>query len=51
MREVLKEQRNSASHLFLVHGELDRQEKFMDFLGDAVFKGVHIPDLAEEVVL
>lgn len=51
MRDVLVNQRDSASHMFLVHGELDRQEQFKDFLSSDGFKGVYIPDLGEEVEL
>jgi len=37
--------------MFLVHGELDRQEVYKDYLESDGFKGIHIPELGEEVVL
>ncbi|MDX1476278.1 MAG: MBL fold metallo-hydrolase [Saprospiraceae bacterium] len=49
MRDVLDNQKSSAAHTFLVHGELDTQEAFKDFLEADGFKGVHIPALGEEV--
>ena len=51
MRDVLLNQKQSASHIFLVHGELDRQEKYKEFLESEGFKGIHIPELGEEVEL
>ena len=51
MKEVLANQRGTASHMFLVHGEIDRQEKFREYLESDGFKGIHIPELGEEVQL
>ena len=51
MRDVLQNQKKSASHIFLVHGELDRQEIYKAYLEADGFKGIHIPELGEEVVL
>jgi metallo-beta-lactamase family protein len=51
MRDVLQNQKKSASHMFLVHGELDRQEVYKDYLESDGFRGIHIPELGEEVDL
>jgi metallo-beta-lactamase family protein len=48
MLEVLKNQVGSAKQVFLVHGTLDRQEKWRDYLLEAGFKSVEIPQLGQE---
>jgi metallo-beta-lactamase family protein len=50
MRDVLDNQKNAA-HMFLVHGELDRQEVYKDYLEADGFRGIHIPELGEEADL
>ncbi len=35
--------------IFLVHGELDRQEKFRDYLGERGFKDIEIPKIGDIV--
>lgn len=49
MRDVLNNQKASASHIFLVHGEPDRQLVFKDFLESEGFHGIHLPKLGEKV--
>lgn len=51
MLAVLENQRERASRIFLVHGTLDRQEKWRDFLMEKGFSGVEIPNLGEVVRL
>ena len=52
MHEFIRNQRNSIKKLFLVHGEIDRQESFRSYLGERGFHGmVEIPELGEEVRL
>ncbi|MEL6123391.1 MAG: MBL fold metallo-hydrolase [Bacteroidota bacterium] len=53
-REMLDNVRNqvdSAKKVFLVHGEVDVQEEFAEFLGEAGFSKIYIPAEGEEVVL
>lgn len=47
----LKNQRDSVQKIFLVHGTLDRQEKFRDLLAQNGFKSVEIPALGQSVRL
>ena len=51
MADVLRNQRRSADHIFLVHGEYDTQLAFKEYLEAEGFKGLHIPEMGEEVVL
>jgi metallo-beta-lactamase family protein len=51
MRDVLQNQKGRARHLFLVHGEPDRQHAYKAFLEGDGFRGIHIPKLGEEVDL
>lgn len=47
MREFISNQKN-AKRIFLVHGELDTQQKFKSFLENEGFQGVSIPELGKE---
>ena len=49
MADILINQRKGLKRLFLVHGEIDRQTKFVDFLNKRGFSKVDIPSLGEEV--
>lgn len=51
MLDVLRNQRKSANHVFLVHGELDRQSVYKDYLESEGFGGVEIPELGAEFTL
>ena len=52
MHEFVRNQRNSLKKLFLVHGEIERQESFRGYLGERGFQGnVEIPELGQEVRL
>ena len=44
MYEFIENQKKTAKHVFLVHGELDTQLKFKSFLEEKGFKGVEIPE-------
>ena len=44
-------QKNRAKKIFLVHGELDSQKSFQDYLKLEGFDNVVIPELGEEVKL
>jgi metallo-beta-lactamase family protein len=49
MFQFIKNQKESAKNVFLVHGEYDTQMKFKSYLEDKGFKNVMIPDLAQTV--
>ena len=49
MLEVIRNQTATCRQLWLVHGTLDRQEKWRDYLMEHGFKSVGIPQLGEEV--
>lgn len=52
MHEFIRNHRKSIKKLFLVHGEIDRQESFREYLGERGFHGVvEIPELGDEVQL
>ena len=51
MLDFIKIQKGRVKKIFLVHGEIDRQEKFREFLGEKGFKDVEIPELGEEFKL
>ncbi len=52
MHEFIRNQRKHVKKIFLVHGEIERQESFRDYLGERGFHGkVEIPDLGDEVRL
>ena len=51
MLNFIKNQIPDLKHLFLVHGEIDVQLKFKDFLTEAGFKNISIPHLSETVEL
>ncbi|MBL7805994.1 MAG: MBL fold metallo-hydrolase [Saprospiraceae bacterium] len=49
MYDFLENQKRTARNIWLVHGTIDRQEKWRDFLVDKGFGHVDIPVLGEEV--
>lgn len=49
--DFLAPQKGSLKKLFLVHGTLDRQEKFRDLLQENGFSDVFIPSLGETITL
>jgi metallo-beta-lactamase family protein len=49
--DFLKNQRGHAKKIFLVHGTLDRQEKFKELLNTYGFKDVEIPELGRETII
>jgi metallo-beta-lactamase family protein len=49
MFEVLKPNLKSARQIFLVHGTLDRMEKWRDFLLEKGFPSVEAPELGAEI--
>lgn len=51
MADFLNNQKGTCQKIFLVHGTIDRQEKWRDYLLEKGFKGVDIPTLGEEVGL
>lgn len=51
MAAVLEPQRGQAKRIFLVHGTLDRQEKWRDFLMEKGFSGIEIPELGAVIEL
>ncbi len=52
IHEFVRNQRKQVKKIFLVHGEIDRQESFRDYLGERGFHGmVEIPELGDEVRL
>ena len=51
MLDFLQNQKKSCRKIFLVHGTIDRQEKWRDYLQANGFGNVGIPTLGEEVVL
>ena len=48
MLDFIHNQRGHVKKMFLVHGTLDRQEKFRDFLSERGFRDVEIPELGQE---
>lgn len=48
MVQFLSSQKRRQPRIFLVHGELDRQQKFKEYLGEHGFGNVEIPELAQE---
>lgn len=51
MYNFLSNQKATAQKIFLVHGTLDRQEKWRDYLQEQGFKSVDIPTLGEEITV
>jgi metallo-beta-lactamase family protein len=51
MHEFLKNQTESCKKVFLVHGEIDTQQKFKQYLEQKNFKDVEIPELGQEYTL
>ncbi len=51
MLDFLGNQHGSCKKIWLVHGTLDRQEPWRDFLRDNGFKDVEIPELGQEFML
>ena len=49
--DFIKNQKKKIKKIFLVHGEIDRQEALVNYLGNKGFKSVEIPKLAETVEL
>ncbi|MCC6281694.1 MAG: MBL fold metallo-hydrolase [Saprospiraceae bacterium] len=49
MADFLNNQKGTCQKIWLVHGTLDRQEKWRDYLLEKGFKAVDIPELGEEV--
>ena len=51
MHEFIKNQTESCKKVFLVHGEIDTQQKFKQYLEQKDFKSVEIPQLGQEYTL
>lgn len=51
MLDFLQNQRASAKKVWLVHGTIDRQEKWRDYLLENGFSAVEVPELGEEAYL
>lgn len=51
MRNFISNQKGKVKKIFLVHGEYDTQQKFIEYLGEGGFSKVFIPKEGEEVVL
>lgn len=51
MLEFIENQQKGLKQLFLVHGEIDRQEKFRAYLNERGFETVEIPELGQEYEL
>ena len=49
--DFIKNQKKKVKKIFLVHGEIDRQEALVKYLGKKGFKSVEIPKLAETIDL
>lgn len=49
--DFVRNQRGTARHLFLVHGEIERQESLSEHLKSQGFKRIEIPTLGEEYQL
>ncbi len=49
MMQFLDNQKQSARNIWLVHGTIDRQEKWRSYLMEHGFDGISIPTLGEEV--
>lgn len=47
MLDFLASQKRRQPRIFLVHGELERQEKFKEYLAEHGFSNVDIPELAQ----
>jgi metallo-beta-lactamase family protein len=51
MEEFLRNQKEGLQKLFLVHGTLDRQQAFREYLEDLGYKNIEIPSLGQEFEL
>jgi metallo-beta-lactamase family protein len=51
MLGFIANQKDSVKKIFLVHGEIDRQSKFKDYLIQNGFPNIEIPKLGEEFAL
>jgi len=51
MADFIANQAGKVKKIFLVHGTLDRQERFAEFLKNKGFSDVAIPELGETVEL
>jgi metallo-beta-lactamase family protein len=49
--DFLANQKGSVKKIFLVHGEIERQERLRKWLGDRGFPNVEIPELGQEFSL
>ncbi len=49
--EFIKNQQGRVRKVFLVHGEIERQESFREYLFPHGFRNVEIPELGQEFVL
>ena len=50
MLDFISNQKDSVKKLWLVHGTLDRQEKWREYLMEHGFRDVGIPSLGEEII-
>lgn len=51
MADFISNQKGRMKKLFLVHGEIDRQNSFRQFLGQRGFENMEIPELGQEYEL
>lgn len=51
MLDNLKNQMGVAKQTFLVHGEYDTQQEFAEYLGQAGFRNISIPEEGQEIML
>ncbi|RME00870.1 MAG: MBL fold metallo-hydrolase, partial [Bacteroidetes bacterium] len=51
MADFIANQRKSARELFLVHGEIDSQQAFRNFLEEKGFRNISIPTLGQSFTL
>ena len=49
--DFLANQRKSVKKLFLVHGEIEKQESLAELLSSQGFAHIEIPKLGEEIAL
>ena len=51
MLDSIKHQMGKAKRTFLVHGEFDTQQEFSEYLGQAGFRKISIPEEGEEITI
>lgn len=51
MVESISNQKGKVKKIFLVHGEYDTQQEFVEYLGQNGFNKVQVPALGEEIIL